>query len=337
MPPLRRPLTQGRALMTALIILAAGCGTSAPEPGTPHPTTSSAVTVYTLAESGDGKPGEISHGKPMDIDWDAASGSFFVSTYNDGTIYRGRLNDPNVPVYIEGTLDQMTEGITVARGLLYATGGTSGQIRVYNLVTKAQVGHFDTGSGGELIDLAVTDTGDVWATDGTRPVLWHLTPQQVATGSGTPTALPITPEVAYSHSPNNLTGIVAMTNQRLLVVNEGDGALYRIDLDSHTPRGRTITQISGADRAPRRKHAARRSPARRGRLPRPVDHEPQRRRTTRHRRHPDPRPYVPRDLLRGPRRRSLPDRQHRHRGRTTALHRAQRACAQLTTTRQPGT
>jgi hypothetical protein len=159
MPQLRRPPTHGRALVVALIILAAGCGTSAPEPGSPHATTSSAITVYTLAESGSGKPGEISHGKPMDIDWDAASGSFFVSTYNDGTIYRGRLNDPNVPVYIEGTLDQMTEGITVARGLLYTAGGTSGQIRVYNLVTKAQVGHFETGSGGELIDLAVTDTG----------------------------------------------------------------------------------------------------------------------------------------------------------------------------------
>ena len=122
----------------------------------------------------------------------------------------------------------------------------SGQIRVYNLVTKAQVGRFETGSGGEVIDLAVTDSGDVWATDGTRPVLWHLTPQQVAHGSGTPTALPVTPEIAYSPSPNNLTGIVAMTNQRLLVVNEGDGTLYRIDLDSHAPRGRTITPIGGA-------------------------------------------------------------------------------------------
>jgi hypothetical protein len=231
--------------MTALIILAAGCSTSAPVPGSPHATTSSAVTVYTLAESGEGKPGEISHGKPMDIDWDATSGSFFVSTYNDGTIYRGRLNDPDVPVYIEGTSGQRAEGIAVARGLLYMTGGISGQIRLYNLVTKAQMGHFETGSGGELIDLAVTDTGDVWATDGTRPLLWHLTPQQVAAGSGTPTALPVTPEVTYSHSPNNLTGIVAMTNQRLLVVNEGDGALYRIDLDPHAPRGRTITRING--------------------------------------------------------------------------------------------
>jgi len=246
MPPLRRPLTQGRTLMTALILLAAGCSTSAPEPGTPHATTPSVVTIYTLAESGDGKPGAISHGKPMDIDSDAASGSFFVSTYNDGTIYRGRLNDPNVPVYIEGTLGQTAEGITIARGLLYMAGGISGQIRVYNLATKTQVGRYETGSGGELMDLAVTGTGDVWATDGIRPVLWHLTPQQVAAGSGTPTALPIAPEVAYSHSNNNLTGIVAMTNQRLVVVSEGDGALYRIDLDSDTPRGRTITQISGA-------------------------------------------------------------------------------------------
>ena len=138
MPPLRTPPTHSRrALVATLLILAAACGTSAPEPGSPHTSTSSAITVYTLAESGAGQPGQISHGKPMDIDWDAPSSSFLVSTYNDGTIYRGRLNDPHVPVYIEGTLGQTAEGITIARGLLYATGGTSGQIRVYNLVTKA--------------------------------------------------------------------------------------------------------------------------------------------------------------------------------------------------------
>ena len=247
MPPLRTPPTDSRrALVAALLVLAAACGTSAPEPGSPHTSTSSAITVYTLAESGAGQPGQISHGKPMDIDWDAPSNSFLVSTYNDGTIYRGRLNDPHVPVYIEGTLGQTAEGITIARGLLYATGGISGQIRVYNLVTKAQLGRFDTGTGGELVDLVVTDTGDVWASDRVRPVLWHLTPQQITAGNGTPTALPVTPEVPYSPSNSNLTGLVALTNQRLVVVSEGDGALYRIDLDPHAPHGRTITQISGA-------------------------------------------------------------------------------------------
>ena len=92
----------------------------------------------------------------------------------------------------------------------------------------------------------VTDSGDVWATDGTRPVLWHLTAATGRPGSGTPTALPLTPEITFSPAPNNLSGIVAVSNQRLLVVSEGDGTLYRIDLDSHAPRGRTITQINGA-------------------------------------------------------------------------------------------
>jgi len=30
----------------------------------------------------------------------------------------------------------------------------------------------------------------------TRPVLWHLTAQQAAEGSGTPSAPPLTPEIA---------------------------------------------------------------------------------------------------------------------------------------------
>ena len=74
----------------------------------------------------------------------------------------------------------------------------------------------------------------------------HLTPQQITAGSGTPTALPVTPDIPYSPSNSNLSGLVAMTNQRLVVVSEGDGTLYRIDLDPHAPHGRTITPISGA-------------------------------------------------------------------------------------------
>ncbi len=79
MPPLRRPPIQGRAFVVALILLAAGCGTSAPEPGSPHATTLSAITVYTLAESGEGQPGQISHGKPTDINSECGC-QIFVET-----------------------------------------------------------------------------------------------------------------------------------------------------------------------------------------------------------------------------------------------------------------
>ena len=232
-----------RVLAAVCLLIVAGCSASAPPPGPPP---ASAVTLYTLAESNRGKPGDIRHGKPIDIGFHAASDSFLVATYNDGTIYRGRLADPDVPVYMTGKLGQTVAGIAVAGDLLYAAGSISGQIRVYDLATKAQVGSFETGSGGEVIDLAVTSSGDVWVTDGFRPVLWHLTAQQVAEGSGAPTALPVTPEIAFTPGPNNLSGIVAVSDRRLVVVHEGDGGLYRIDLDPRAPRGRTITRIDGA-------------------------------------------------------------------------------------------
>src|SRR6185436_560583 len=78
------------------------------------------------------------------------------------------------------------------------------------------------------------------------PVLWHLTARQVADGSGAPTALPVTPEIAFTPGPNNLSGIVAVSDRRLVVVHESDGALYRVDLDPRAPHGRTITRIDGA-------------------------------------------------------------------------------------------
>ena len=256
MPRLRRALTCGRLPLVVLIVVVAGCSSSAPVAGcsssapvtgSPHASAPRTYVVYTLAESGQATTcNEISHGKPVDIDWDSASASFFVATYNDGTIYRGQLDDPNVPVYIRGTLGQVAEGISVARGLLYMAGGFSGQIRVYDLASKTLVGRFETGSGGRLTDLAVTGTGDVWVTDGARPVLWHLSPQQIAAGSGTPTALEVRPEITFTSDSYNLNGIVAVTDRRLLVVNEGDGSLYRIELDHYALGGRVITKVGGA-------------------------------------------------------------------------------------------
>jgi len=160
-----------RVLAAVAFSIVAGCSAPAPPPGPPEP---SAVALYTLAESNRGKLTDINHGKPTDIGWHAASGTFLVATYNDGTIYRGRLADPDVPVYMTGKLGETVSGIAVAGDLLYAAGSISGQIRVYDLVTKTQVGRFETGSGGKVLDLVVTGSGDVWATDRTRPVLYVL-------------------------------------------------------------------------------------------------------------------------------------------------------------------
>ena len=89
--------------------------------------------------------------------------------------------------------------------------------------------------------MVVTEAGDVWITDAVRPVLWHLTAEQVAAGEGTPASIPLTPEIPYVASPDNVEGVVALSETRLVVVKYADGTLYRIDLDPQAPQGRTIT------------------------------------------------------------------------------------------------
>jgi hypothetical protein len=61
----------------------------------------------------------------------------------------------------EGQPGESADGIRVAGGRTYVAGSTDGRIRVYDLATRQRTGTFETGPGGQVIDLAVTGTGDV--------------------------------------------------------------------------------------------------------------------------------------------------------------------------------
>jgi len=226
-----RPLL---ALAVAVLIGTAACAATPPATSPPSTAAPAAISAYTLEGS--------EHRMPAAIDWDAASRTFFVSTHNEGIIYRGGLDDPITPIFLRGEPGQSADGIRVSGGRIYIAGGVDGQIRVYDLSTRQRTGTFETGPGGHVIDLAVTGTGDVYVTDGVRPVLWHLTPEQVAAGHGTPEGIPVTPEVAI-HGLDNLNGIVPLTDHRLIVSHFADGLLYRIDLGA--AGGRTIVPITG--------------------------------------------------------------------------------------------
>jgi hypothetical protein len=221
---------------TALLAVTA-CSTPA-APTAPTPATAGPIPVYTLDEP--------EHRSPVPIAWHEESRTFFVGTIHDGSVYRGSLDDPTVPVFLQGEPGQMATGIGIVAGRILVAGGLGGDITAYDLQTRALVGEFATGPGGFLRSLLVTDAGDVWVTDAVRPVLWHLTREQVAGGSGTPTSIPLAPEVRHISSPDNVEGIVALSATRFVVVDYADGTLYRIDLDPAVPNGRTITPITGA-------------------------------------------------------------------------------------------
>ena len=71
-----------------------------------------------------------------------------------------------------------------------------------------------------------TTMGGVNLVAGFRPTLWRVTNAQVRAGSGTPQAIPVGPEIAYT-TGFNLNGIVAR-GHKLIVVQSNTGKLFSI-------------------------------------------------------------------------------------------------------------
>jgi len=123
-------------------------------------------------------------------------------------------------------------------------GGSTGTISVYDIATRQLIASFETGAGGFLNDLVVTNDGDVFVTDSFRPTLWHVTSAQIGAGHGTPEGIPVGPEIAYVPGQFNLNGIVALEGgKQLVVVDTVTGGLFRIDIDAGAPAVRAIHAI----------------------------------------------------------------------------------------------
>lgn len=159
--------------------------------------------VFTLDPSTSGN-------NPEGVAWDQRSESFFVGTVGTGTIYRATLRDKKLRPFITpdpAAPADSAVGMKVSGGKLFVAGGTTGSIYVYKIKTGALLARFETGAGGFLNDLVVTERGDVYVTDSFRPMLWHLTPAMVKAGSGAPEGINVGPEIAYTAGQFNLNGI----------------------------------------------------------------------------------------------------------------------------------
>jgi sugar lactone lactonase YvrE len=194
------------------------------------------TVVFTLTPS--------THGNPEGVTFDPRSNAFFVGATGDGTVYRGTLDTTTVSEFIPGAPGRSAIGMKASRGKLYVAGGATGAISVFDIATGDEVAEFATGTGGFLNDLVVTPAGDVYVTDSFRPMLWHVTADQVAAGAGTVEAIPVSPEIQYV-AGFNLNGIVARKGgDELIVVQSNTGKLFRIDFDEDAVNGRTIQQIA---------------------------------------------------------------------------------------------
>ena len=182
---------------------------------------------------------------PEGIVYDKRRKAFYVSSTGDGTIYRGTLGSSTVVPFITDVTAKAAVGLEARRGLLYVAGGPTGTIAVYDLDTKAPVATFETGAGGFLNDLVVTERGDVYVTDSFRPTLWHVTAAQVRAGGGTPQAIDVSGSITFEAGAFNLNGIVARGESRLFVVQSNTGTLWQIRLRDGGSAVRSISAVSG--------------------------------------------------------------------------------------------
>jgi len=173
---------------------------------------------------------------PEGVAYQSSTGNFFVSSTTDGSILRGNVMEPAAAPFIAASGPQFSAvGVKVdGAGRLIVAGGMTGDVRVYDAATGAQIRTFTTGTGGFLNDIAVAKNGDLFVTDSFRPVLWRI-PAAAIVPSATPVAaeawLDLTGKIPYASGEFNVNGIVATENGKHLVVAQSfTSELFRIDV-----------------------------------------------------------------------------------------------------------
>ena len=164
---------------------------------------------------------------------------FYVSSTTDGTIYRGRLDQPTATPFLPGGEDGrvVAAGLKVDRGTLFVAGGPTGLVWAYDLRTRELTGSWQVvqdGTPAFINDLAVSPRGDVYVTDSSRPVLYRIDARERRT---TQTEL-LEPVVSFEGTDFtfdqdiNANGIVVSRDGRYAVVAKPrTGELFRVGLE----------------------------------------------------------------------------------------------------------
>jgi Cu-Zn family superoxide dismutase len=193
------------------------------------PATAGDVRVHTLAG-----PDVYPEGVAVEQGTDR----FYVSSNENGTIYRGALGRTKTSVFLPpgGNGRSAANGITIGGGRLFVAGLTTGYVFAYDLRTKKLLRRWDTrdGAPARINDVAMTPAGDVYATDSERSLLFRVPAS--ATRGGSPRTLKVKPwlklrgTIVPTGQPFNVNGIVSSTDGRyLLVVHTSSSRLFRID------------------------------------------------------------------------------------------------------------
>lgn len=177
---------------------------------------------------------------PTGLAMDSASGHFYVGSAEGGTLYRGHLSEPAVEVWSPAGQDgrTFTSGMNIdSAGRLFAGGGETATLRIYDTKSKALLARLKGRTGGFVNDIALDGDGTAYVTDSFKPQIYRVTQAPGGRWTMRPWLDVEAAGVDWIHGQHNLNGIVS-AGSRLLAVQSNTGQLWRID-----PATREITEV----------------------------------------------------------------------------------------------
>jgi sugar lactone lactonase YvrE len=177
-------------------------------------------------------------------------GTFYAGSLANGAIYRGSVVTGRGSVFIAGVEGSSVNGLEVSGGKLFAAGGRSGQVRVYDtrsgrLLSSTQVG----APGSSFVNDVVVTRNAAYFTDSLLPTLYVL-PIGRNGRLGEVWTLPLTGDLQYA-TGFNANGIEASPDGRtLIVVQSNKGLLFTVSARTGVTReidlgGASVTNGDG--------------------------------------------------------------------------------------------
>lgn len=189
---------------------------------------------------------------PEGVTLQPGGGAFFVSSTQDGTIFRGTLSRRRTAVFLppgrHGRVNAV--GVRASRTRLIVAGGASNLVFAYDLRTRRLVRRWSTGTGGFLNDVAIAPGGDVFVTDSARGLVFRIPARAFARPRGGTATLRPWVRVGADLAPNGYTnGIVGAGRRHLLVAVTSSGLILRIDRRTRAVRALDLggQTLGGAD------------------------------------------------------------------------------------------
>lgn len=158
----------------------------------------------------------------------------YAGSIPTGDIYRADRNTGAGSVFVDAPAGRAAIGLEVdeARGWLWAAGGGTGQVAVYDLKTGAEVAVLAMPVPGAttFINDVQVNRNAAWVTDSANAVVYRVPLARNAI-AGPAVAVPLTG--AWAQVPGtNANGIVSTPDGKaLLIVNTASGLLYRVGTD----------------------------------------------------------------------------------------------------------